>query len=173
MIEHIYAELKEFADSFPKRNFESDDIINDLFIHLHDNPEKAKVDLLGFSKAFIYHQIKFAHKDEKHKYNNLRFVGDDVIHNYSNTEEVVEEKLTEHQEEQLLIIKKAKESMDADMLLMYHYYYECNYTINREIADIIGRSVGDAHSRVDRMRKHIESYKNNNYQTRIPCEVIK
>ena len=62
--------------------------------------------------------------------------------------------------------------MDSDTLEMYNLYFKSNYTI-REIAEILGRSVGDIHSRVKEMRAFIKTYYNRNYQTRIKCETIK
>ena len=167
----IYPKLKEYADKLPKTNVQSDDLLSDLYIHL-SKLEDDKIDegnLLPFCIGFLYNSNLNTKRDLRNKYNNNIFSNIDDRFDLSIKEEE-EEGLTSEQQDKLDIIKQAYDNMDSDMRLMYHYYYECNYTINREIADILGRSVGDIQKRVKRMKNFILSYKNKTYQTRIPCE---
>ena len=172
----IYNQLKSYADKQSKGNINSDDLINDLYVFLVDNPDKVNPeDILNFGRSFIYHQIRYSNKDGRHKYSTNFFVDIELFYNSNRfaEEEPEEEEMSEVDLLRLEAIKRAVENMDAEMRKMYHYYYECNYTINNEIALILGKSVAYTHVRVKRMREFIFTYINNNYQTRIPCQTTK
>ena len=171
----IHSQLESYANRQVKNNINSHDLINDLYLFLVDNPDKVKPeDILNFGRSFIYHQIRYSQKDGRHKYSTNFFVDIDLFYNNDNfviPEE--EDELSEMELDRLNTIKKAVENMDSEMRKMYHYYYECNYTINNEIALILGKSVAYTHVRVKRMREFIFTYINNTYQIKIPCQTTK
>ncbi len=169
----IYPKLKEYSDKLPKRNVQSDDLLSDLYIHLsklEDNSKITEENLMSFCIGFLYNSNLNTKRDLRNKYNNNIFSNIDDRFDLGCSFDEDEEELSPELKKQQKALKMAYRDMDADMRLMYHYYFECNYTINREIADILGRSVGDIQKRVKRMIDFIHSYYNNTYQTRILCE---
>jgi hypothetical protein len=69
----IYNDLIKYADKQYKRNVNSVDIVNDLYLYLNNNP--AKVDsktLSAFCYSYIYNQCSWTYKDKNNKYSNAK-----------------------------------------------------------------------------------------------------
>ena len=133
----IYNDLIKYADKQYKRNVNSVDIVNDLYLYLNNNP--AKVDsktLSAFCYSYIYNQCSWTYKDKNNKYSNAKNTS---IEEFYYLEDVVEEEaeLSPEASTKIKAIEKAKLNMHSRLLNIYKLYYEQNYTYT-EIVEITG-----------------------------------
>ena len=64
--ESIYNDLIKYADKQYKRNVDSVDIVNDLYIYLNKNPAKADSSTLSaFCYSYIYNQSRYTVIDKQ------------------------------------------------------------------------------------------------------------
>ena len=162
----IYNDLIKYADKQYKRNVNSVDIVNDLYLYLNNNP--AKVDsktLSAFCYSYIYNQCSWTYKDKNNKYSNAKNTS---IEEFYYLEDVVEEEseLSPEASTKIKAIEKAKLNMHSRLLNIYKLYYEQNYTYT-EIVEITGASLGDVYNRIEEIKEFINSYVEGREQLRI------
>ena len=162
----IYNDLIKYADKQYKRNVNSVDIVNDLYLYLNNNP--AKVDsktLSAFCYSYIYNQCSWTYKDKNNKYSNAKNTS---IEEFYYLEDVVEEEaeLSPEAYTKIKAIIKAKLNMHSRLLNIYKLYYEQNYTYT-EIVEITGVSLGDVYNRIEEIKEFINTYVEGREQLRI------
>jgi len=162
----IYNDLIKYANKQFKRNVDSVDIVNDLYIYLMKNPTKVDdVKLSAFCYSWIYNQCSYTYRDKRNRYSNANTTS---IESFHYLEDEVEEsnELTLCEQYKLHKVKEAKSNMSSRLLIVYELYYEQNYTYT-EIVEMTGISLGDVYNRIEEIKEFINTYIENRQQLRI------
>ena len=162
----IYNDLIKYADKQFKRNVDSVDIVNDLYLYLMKNPTKVDSDKLSaFCYSYIYNQCSYTYRDKRNRYSNANTTSIESFHYLEDVpDESNELKLCD--EYKLAKVNKAKSNMNSRILNVYELYYEQNYTYT-EIVEITGISLGDVYNRIEEIKEFINTYVENREQLRI------
>jgi len=163
---NIYNDLIKYADKQYKRNVHSIDIVNDLYIYLMKNPNKADSNTLSaFCHSFIYNQCSYTYRDKNNKYSNAKSTSiESFYYLEDNIEE--EEELSPEALKKISKVDEAKSNMNSRMLKVYQLYYEQNYTYT-EIVEMTGISLGDVYNRIEEIKEFINTYVEDRQQLRI------
>tara|TARA_R110002050_G_scaffold45479_2_gene107658 strand:+ start:358 stop:882 length:525 start_codon:yes stop_codon:yes gene_type:complete len=164
--ESIYNDLVKYADKQYKRNVDSIDLVNDLYIYLNNNPSKADSStLLAFCYSYIYNQSRYTVIDKKNRYSNANTTS---IESFYYLEDEVEEvaELSTKACMKLSKVAEAKCNMNSRMLKVYELYYEQNYRYT-EIVEMTGISLGDVYNRIEEIKEFINTYVEDRQQLRI------
>lgn len=162
----IYYDLIKYANKQFKRNVDSVDIVNDLYLYLNKNPNKVDSSKLSaFCYSYIYNQCSYTYRDKRNRYSNANTTSVEALH-YLEDEVYEEEDLAPADALKLAKVNEAKNNMNSRLLTVYELYYEQNYTYV-EIVDMTGISLGDVYNRINEIELFINSYVENRQQLRI------
>ena len=164
--ESIYNDLIKYADKQYKRNVDSVDIVNDLYIYLNNNPAKADSSTLSaFCYSYIYNQSRYTLIDKKNRYSNANTTS---IDEFFYLEDKVEDESEQCPKASLKLSKiaEAKSNMNSRLHKVYELYYEQNYRYT-EIVEITGISLGDVYNRIEEIKEFINTYVEDRQQLRI------
>jgi RNA polymerase sigma factor (sigma-70 family) len=164
----IYNDLISYADKQYKRNVSSVDIVNDLYLYLEKNPNKADSNSLSaFCYSYIYNQCSYTYRDKNNRYSNAKHSSiEDLFYIKDIEEEVDEVTLTDDAKYKLNKLQDAKHNMCSRLYNVYTLYYEQNYKYE-EIVEIIGISLGEVYNRIQEIEEFINSYVENRQQLRL------
>jgi len=162
----IYNDLIKYANKQFKRNVDSVDIVNDLYLYLMKNPAKVdSIKLSAFCYSYIYNQCSYTYRDKRNRYSNANTTS---IESFHYLEDVIDEVdvLSPSDAFKLSKVKTAKDNMNSRLLKVYELYYEQNYTYT-EIVEMTGISLGDVYNRIEEIKEFINSYVEDRQQLRI------
>jgi len=162
----IYNDLIKYANKQFKRNVDSVDIVNDLYIYLINNPAKVdNVKLSAFCYSWIYNQCSYTYRDKRNRYSNANTTS---IESFHYLEDVIDEvdDLNVRDYFKLNKVNISVSNMHGRLHKVYELYYEQNYTYT-EIVEMTGISLGDVYNRIEEIKEFINSYVEGRQQLRI------
>ena len=162
----IYYDLIKYADKQFKRNVDSVDIVNDLYLYLMKNPNKVDSSKLSaFCYSYIYNQCSYTYRDKRNRYSNANTTSVEGLHYLEDVTDEVDD-LNVRDYFKLNKVNISVSNMHGRLLKIYNLYYEQNYTYT-EIVEMTGISLGDVYNRVEEIKEFINSYVEGRQQLRI------